>query len=700
MFKKRYIRVPIYLLAACLLLLLIIWAAAGPIAKPQVVKWLKSQGAESATIQSIILNPFRPSLQLKELAVNADKGKPLFLERVYVRLSWLGLLRKQLHVRQVEVQALELKVDQSADQLTIGGLAPSTGRESKPPAEKTSEKTVWRLRLDDLVISSSRVDVAIPNFSGTLTLDKARCHKGLLGSDAATATLDVKGRINKAPLLANLQLDFQKDKGTVKGDLDLKQLALADFHPLIADTISRLQGNLSIQTQWQMDIQGPAIALDQTVHLQLADLAAETDEMILGQKQGGVQIDLTANTQGQKFEKAHIKRLAVNDAHLDLVLKKKQPAQAPQASSEPPGPGDDQTDNKSEPQPPAAGVQIDLVEVTGDTRIAFSDQNLDPAFSEVLRHFNFKITDLDNRKAEKASPFSMNAEIQKYGKLDVNGTLKPFSQNLFVDLTGRISEYGLPPVSGYTQDMLGYHIRTGQLNADLALKIENRILDGQTALDLKALKLIPAEGTATEKLTKQVTMPLDLALGYISDDKGNLELKMPIKGSLDDPEFGIEHLCQIVMVKAAKSAAYSYLKTMLLPYGSLVQFGVGVAVKAGQKMMSLKLAPLVYPPGQLQPGPESKTYMDQLVALMTKESDMRLIVCSVATPADWVAPKGKKKVSQTEKEKQLLALAKARMDHFKQLLIETHGIESHRLLDCYPRVDDDPEGQPRIEIDL
>ena len=143
----------------------------------------------------------------------------------------------------------------------------------------------------------------------------------------------------------------------------------------------------------------------------------------------------------------------------------------------------------------------------------------------------------------------------------------------------------------------------------------------------------------------------------IPDDKGNLKLKMPIKGSLDDPEFGISHLCQIVMVKAAKSAAYSYLKTMLLPYGALVKIGVDVAVKAGQKMMSLKLAPLVYPPGELQPGPESKTYMDQLVALMTKEPDMRLIICSVATPMDWVAPKGTK-ISQAEKEKQLLALAK------------------------------------------
>lgn len=699
MFKKRYIRVPIYLLAAFLVLLLIIWAAAGPIAKPQVVKWLKSQGAESATIQSLILNPFRPSLKLKELAVNADQGKPLFLERVYVRFSWLGLLSKQLHVRQVEIQTLQLKLDQNGDQLTIGGLSPKTDKAPQPAEKKAPEPTAWRVRLDDLIISDSRVELITPDYTGTIALEHARCHKAWLGSDMAAAHLDVKGRVNKAPLIANLQLDTQKGKGMLRGELDLKQLALAEIHPFVADTLSRLKGDLSLQTQWQLDIDGQAVALDQSVQVQLAHLEAETDEMILGQKQGAVQMDLTASARGQKIEAAHIKRLAVNDAHLNLILKKKQPTEEPQASSASPGPGDDPTDHQAASQPATTGIQIDMVEVTGDTRVAFSDQNLDPAFSEVLRHLNFKITDLDNRQADKASPFVMSADIQKYGKLNFNGTLKPFSRDLFVDLTGRISEYGLPPVSGYTQDMLGYHIRTGQLNADLALKIENRILDGETAFDLKALKLIPAEGTATEKLTKQVTMPLDLALGYISDDKGNLKLNMPIKGSLDDPEFGISHLCQIVMVKAAKSAAYSYLKTMLLPYGSLVQFGVGVAVKAGQKMMSLKLAPLVYPPGQRQPGPESKTYLDQLVTLMTKEPDMRLIICGVATPADWVAPK-EKKINQAEKEKQLLALAKARMDDFKQLLIETHGIESHRLLDCYPKVDDDLEGQPRIEIDL
>lgn len=691
MFKKRYIRLPLIVMAACLAMLLAIWAAAGPLAKPQVAKWLKAQGAESATIQSLVFNPFRPSLQMKAMTVNVGNRRPLFLERVYVRLSWLGLLRKQVHVRNVEIQSLQVAVHQSGDALTIGGLTLAAGGAGDSPQKRASNQTAWHLRLDDLVISSSRVDLVSPDFKGTLALDQASLNRGVLGRDGVSGVLTVKGLLNEAPLRINAQVEIKKGKGAVKGKLNLSQLPLAKFHPLMAEALSRLQGTLSLETQWEVAIDGPAIALDQSLKMQLADLEAETQDMILGQKQGAIQIDLAARTQGQDLELAHIKRLALNDAHLAVTLKKKVPQGAHPALSGGGTPADDRS--------PVVSILIDLVEVTGDTRIAFSDRNLDPAFDESLRHLNLKMTDLDNREQDKPSPFILSAEIQKYGKLSCSGALKPFSRNLYVDLTGRLSQYELPRVSGYTQSLLGYHVRTGQLNANLALKIENRLLDGQTQLDLKALKLIPSANSTSDKLTKQVTMPLDLALGYISDDKGNLQLKMPIKGSLDDPEFGISHLCQIVMVKAAKSAAYAYLKAILLPYGALVRIGVDLAVQTGQKMMALELAPLVYPPAQLQPGPESETYIDQLVALLAKEPNMRLIICSVAAPADLATPKGAK-ISDAEKEKQLLALAKARMDHFKQMLVETHGIESDRLLDCYPRVDHDPGAAPRIEIDL
>lgn len=716
--KKRLPRIAAIVIASGFVLLLIIWAVAGPIAKPQLVKLLKSQGAESASIQSIVFNPFRPSLQIKEMIINADSGRPLYLERAYMRLSWTGLLRKEIYIKQIEIQSFNLKVDQTTEDTVIGGLKPAQKKSdlSEPAdSDKTENKPLeWVVRLDELLISSSLLEILIPEFTGAFTLDKVQLKNWLIGEQIFSGELDLKGNFNNALTSLNTRVDINKGKGSVTSKLDVDKLALAMFQPFLDNAVSGLKGDVSLQTSSKIQIDGQSLTLDQDADIKMADLKMQTPDMALAQKQGELHFDLSAQANELKPEKIHLKRLVLNDTHLAFTLKKKKPKPETKAPDKESGKASDKNVAKSPEnmvngeKQPGIGIKVDSLEVTGNTRIDFSDQNLDPIFKEQIRKLNFKITDMDNQQLEKACPFSLSAEIQKYGKLNFSGILKPFSKELYADINGKISEYGLPPTSGYTNTMLGYNIKTGQLNADVNLKIENRVLDGETKFDFKALKLIPAAKETSEQLTKQATMPLDLALGYISDDKGNLQLDIPIEGSLDDPQFGISHLCQIVMVKAAKSAAYSYLKKMILPYGALVQIGADLVISAGKEMMSLKLEPLVYQPGQIKPGPESKAYIDQLVTLMTKEPQMRLIICGIAVNADLVPPatdktgqkKPIKKLSETEKEKKLLELATKRMDLFKKMLIKTHGIKSSRLLDCYPRVDTEPDSRPRIEIDL
>lgn len=709
--KNRYAKIALILSAAFVSSLLIIWAAAGPIAKPQVIKLLKSKGAESATIKSIIFNPFRPSLQVKGLTINAPKDSPLHLERLYVRLSWIGLFHKEIRVLKVEIQNFNLQVDQTTEEPIIGGMRlnsskPTDGEEDNEIADK--KPLEWRLCLYDLGISSSQVAVSIPDFTGTIDFDKFQIQNMILGEEYISGSIDFSGRLNKALTNLKTQIELNKGKGMIKTRFDLNKLGLAMFQPFLDKTVSGLKGDVSLQADLQADIDGDSIVLEQTAILKMADIGMETPDIILDQKQGEFNIDFSSQIENLKPQKIHIKQMGLSDTHISIGLKKNPVEKTEKKPELPPAP---EKTKAPEQKPSDIAFEIDLVQVTGDTRIDFNDFNLEPVFKEQIRKLNFKITDINNKQLEKSSPFSLVAEIQKYGKFDFSGQIKPFKKDLYADIKGRISEYGLPPVSKYTNDILGYNIQTGQLNADVTLKIDKRMLDGQTSFDFKALKLIPSAKETSEQITTQVTMPLDLALGYISDDKGNLKLDVPIDGSLDDPKFGVTHLCQIVMVKAAKSAAYSYLKNMILPYGALVQFGVDVAISAGQKMMELKLAPLEYPPGQVKPGPESKAYIEQLTNLLTKEPQMRLIICGIATSADLTPepvkkdqaqPRVKKvvKLSKAEKEKLLTKLAEQRMENFKLMLVKKHGIASSRLLDCLPKIDTEPDGKPRIEIDL
>jgi hypothetical protein len=118
--------------------------------------------------------------------------------------------------------------------------------------------------------------------------------------------------------------------------------------------------------------------------------------------------------------------------------------------------------------------------------------------------------------------------------LEILGKVNPLSGSLFVDLKAGVTGMELPQFSPYSGKYAGYAIEKGKLTVNVAYKVENRRLEAQNNVFLDQLTFgEKVESPDATKLTVQ------LAVALLKNSRGEIDIRLPIGGSLDDPQFSV-----------------------------------------------------------------------------------------------------------------------------------------------------------------
>jgi hypothetical protein len=184
-------------------------------------------------------------------------------------------------------------------------------------------------------------------------------------------------------------------------------------------------------------------------------------------------------------------------------------------------------------------LNIDSLEVLGDSSLTFEDRSVQPNFLTKLSPLKLKVKQLSNSAIDIESSMELFTKIDEYTVITINATGHLFREKSDFSMTGDIQSLDLPPLSPYTAHYLGYHLQSGHLNADIKLDVLKGELQGNTQLSLNNLKVNPADNEKIEKMLIQLSMPLDSALSLLRDKNDNISLKMPIKGDISNPKFDI-----------------------------------------------------------------------------------------------------------------------------------------------------------------
>lgn len=252
----------------------------------------------------------------------------------------------------------------------------------------------------------------------------------------------------------------------------------------------------------------------------------------------------------------------------------------------------------------------------------------------------------------------------------------------------KITSLSLPDITPYLQRNFGQRVKSGHLDLKADFVFSGNELEGMLDIHLGRLEL---EAVKDEKGEKGSNIPLRSALRLLRNSKGDIDLKIPVKGDRQAPDFSLNRVVTQAIVNGAKSGVTSYYA----PVG--ISLITGVAVPAGALTVAGKVADWItsyrfreipFPAGSAVLGQKELAYLDEVANLLQKRPSARLLICGYAGSSEQpeiLTPATRK------------TLAGERSDDVKSYLVD-QGIEPERLFLCDPTVDESPKAKGRVEL--
>jgi len=354
---------------------------------------------------------------------------------------------------------------------------------------------------------------------------------------------------------------------------------------------------------------------------------------------------------------------------------------------------------------------IKRINISGNNLVNFEDKSVDPWFKSKINFSKVTLNALSN-SSNRPSPFAVSATLNEESALNFNGKYALFGKEKTGQWKLTLDDFSLPIISPYAGKAAGYFLDSGKLNIKSKGSIEKGVIKGTNTVQVQQLAVRSAASDATAKTNQSLSMPLDLAIAVLEDGDGNIDLSVPVSGSVDDPNFGYSSVVEIIAKKGMKQAALSILTKTLQPYGALLTVATTV-MDAKDSGTFINLAPIAFKPGEANMPPKMHDYIIKLGRMLKERKKLTLKLCGNAVTADHLilatsaAEKNaalKKPLDPITLEKhlinQLQTLATARTNTIKNALIK-QKINDKRLFVCYAKVQlKDKKALPSVSLGL
>ncbi len=171
--------------------------------------------------------------------------------------------------------------------------------------------------------------------------------------------------------------------------------------------------------------------------------------------------------------------------------------------------------------------RVVLTEAAAD----FADFSLPLPFSAKIENLNGDMTTISTQSSEP-STVSLEGKVDDHGFVRVTGSVTPLDPSANTDLTVVFQNVFVPKFTSYTIPFAGREIASGSLDLSLGYKVTDSQLVGENNIILRDLEL-------GEKVPHPdaMSLPLGLAIALLKDSEGKIDIDLPVRGDLNDPEF-------------------------------------------------------------------------------------------------------------------------------------------------------------------
>ncbi|WP_284153135.1 DUF748 domain-containing protein [Desulfofustis limnaeus] len=273
LFNKRWFQVLLALVGTMTLLLVLT-----PIgAKYYLAKWLRDNGADTAVIETLKINPLTGRVTVGGVDVAAG-GRSLFHnDATVVDFSLLSLLDRTVHLKQAEYRNLFVDLEQLADgSWRIGSYTLLSDGQIVSDTEAAEEVVVpWAVQADRVILDGCRISLKTPELELILVVDRAELLRFATREGQPAASFRLEGRLADRPLRLDLEHIQVVPELQVAGSVFLSDFELATVAGMVEQVLPTWAGLFGVDGEVSvMRSSDAALAVSYAGQLSLSDLAA------------------------------------------------------------------------------------------------------------------------------------------------------------------------------------------------------------------------------------------------------------------------------------------------------------------------------------------------------------------------------------------------------------------------------------------
>ena len=272
------------------------------------------------------------------------------------------------------------------------------------------------------------------------------------------------------------------------------------------------------------------------------------------------------------------------------------------------------------PEPPVApasmavSLNVNRITLTNASLLA-ADQTVPGEFTTTLQRFSGSVTDVAYPEMKK-SRIDLAGFVGARAPFKVEGWVRPDPAQMLIDLHVTATNAEVIPFTPYSIKFAGYPLKEGKVTADVRYQVNGRQLEGENKVIVDRLTL--GSKTSGEPI---LNLPVKLGIAILKDSEGKITLDIPVKGSLDDPEFGVRK----VIWQAVKGL---FVKVATAPFkllGSLF----GGTEEDGESLQTVS-----FDAGSTNLAPASTNQLHQLVKALGQRPELLLALRGGASPTN------------------------------------------------------------------
>jgi outer membrane protein OmpA-like peptidoglycan-associated protein len=257
-------------------------------------------------------------------------------------------------------------------------------------------------------------------------------------------------------------------------------------------------------------------------------------------------------------------------------------------------------------------------------RMRFVDRAIEPPFSEEITRLSMRIQNLSNVLGRpERTTVTVQGLVGRDGALDARGQFSGLGESLRGELVAELRDFALATANPYADSMTSWVVERGTLQAKLHYTVEGDRVTAEHELAFKDLQVQKRPGADTAE--RRIGIPLGLAVALLKDSSGNIELSIPLTGSLSEQRFN--------WGDAIWGAVKQVIgKVVLSPFRAIGRLLSGGGEGGGAEKLAVD--PVTFAPGSAIVAPSVEAQLTHVAEFLQRSPKIALGLVPIVTAAD------------------------------------------------------------------